>query len=140
MGEINVPGDSPEIIDHILKASRGRCRCCRDGVDVRPSGASDHRVHTVSAGDLREGRDVPALMCAACASAMAGGGFTSVIDFVFSTRQPCPACSAHRARQIGYGMPTADAFINEAPWQHLGGCSVSSDSPEWSCAACGHEW
>jgi len=92
----------------------------------------------VSEDDLRAGRDVPALICAACATAMAEGGFTSVVDFVFSTRPACPVCSAHRASQIGYGLPTRDSFVNMPPWQHSGGCCVGPE--QWRCRECGHEW
>ena len=138
MGEINLAGHSPATIKQILAASGGQCRCCHTEVNVRPGGASDHRVHTVSEDDLRAGRDVPALICAACATAMAEGGFTSVVDFVFSTRPACPVCSAHRSSQIGYGLPTRDSFVNMPPWQHSGGCCVGPE--QWRCRECGHEW
>ena len=138
MGDINLAGHSPATIKQILEASGGQCRCCRAEVNVRPGGASDHRVHTVSEDDLRAGRDVPALICAACATAMAEGGFTSVVDFVFSTRPACPVCSAHRSSQIGYGLPTRDSFVNMPPWQHSGGCCVGPE--QWICRECGHEW
>ncbi len=138
MGEINLAGHSPATIKRILTASGGQCRCCRTEVNVRPGGASDHQVHTVSEDDLREGRDVPALICASCATAMSEGGFTSVVDFVFSTRPACPVCSARRASQIGYGLPTRDSFVNMPPWQHSGGCCVGPE--QWICRECGHEW
>jgi len=138
MGEINLAGHSPATIKQILAASGGQCRCCHTEVNVRPGGASDHRVHTVSEDDLRAGRDVPALICAACATAMAEGGFTSVVDFVFSTRPACPVCSTHRSSQIGYGLPTRDSFVNMPPWQHSGGCCVGPE--QWRCRDCGHEW
>ena len=138
MGEINVPGNSPATISHILMASGGRCRCCHAEVDLGATDDSQPRVHTVSANDLREGRDVPALMCAACASAMTEGGFTSVVDFVFSTRPACPVCSARQSSQISYGMPTGDAYVNAPPWQHFGGCCVGPE--QWTCRECGHEW
>ena len=138
MGEINLAGHSPATIKQILEASGGQCRCCRAEVNVRSGGASNHRVHTVSEDDLREGRDVPALMCTDCATAMAENGFTSVVDFVFSTRPACPVFSAHRASQIGYGMPTRDSFVNMPPWQHSGGCCVGPE--QWICRQCGHEW
>jgi len=138
MGEINLAGHSPATIKQILAASGGQCRCCHTEVNVRPGGASDHRVHTVSEDDLRAGRDVPALICAACATAMAEGGFTSVVDFVFSTRPACPVCSTHRSSQIGYGLPTRDSFVNMPPWQHSGGCCVGPE--QWICRECGHEW
>ena len=138
MGEINLAGHSPATMKQILAASGGQCRCCHTEVNVRPGGASDHRVHTVSEDDLRAGRDVPALICAACATAMAEGGFTSVVDFVFSTRPACPVCSAHRSSQIGYGLPTRDSFVNMPPWQHSGGCCVGPE--QWRCRGCGHEW
>ena len=138
MGEINLAGHSPATIKQILAASGGQCRCCHTEVNVRPGGASDHRVHTVSEDDLRAGRDVPALICAACATAMAEGGFTSVVDFVFSTRPACPVCSTHRSSQIGYGLPTRDSFVNMPPWQHSGGCCVGPE--QWRCRGCGHEW
>jgi hypothetical protein len=138
MGEINLAGHSPATIKQILTASGGQCRCCHTEVNVRPGGASDHRVHTVSEDDLRAGRDVPALICASCDSAMSEGGFTSVVDFVFSTRPACPVCSTHRSSQIGYGLPTRDSFVNMPPWQHSGGCCVGPE--QWRCRGCGHEW
>ena len=137
MGEINLAGHSPATIKQILTASGGQCRCCRTEVNVRPGGASDHRVHTVSEDDLRGGRDVPALMCTDCATAMAEGGFTSVVDFMFSTHPACPMCSARRTRNIFYGLPAGPP----PPWGHSGGCVVGLPSAgRWSCAECGHKW
>ena len=75
-----------------------------------------------------------------CASAMVRGGFTSVVDFVFSRRPACPVCSARHARRIGYGMPTYDAALNIAPWDSMGGCVIDPFSPQWNCGACGHGW
>lgn len=140
MGDINLAGHSPATIKKILAASNGQCRCCRAKVNTRPWGASSRRVHTVSEDDLRGGRDVPALMCVACATAMDEGGFTSVVDFVFSARPACPECGARKACTIGYGMPSYDWIMNMSPWESSGGCVVGSNSPQWRCGKCAHEW
>ena len=92
MRDFNLVGHSPATIKHIVKASFGHCRCCFTEVNVRIWGARERHVHTVSEDDLRGGRDVPALMCTDCATAMAEGGFTSVVDFMFSTHPACPMC------------------------------------------------
>ena len=86
--------------------------------------------------DMRGGRDVPALMCTDCATAMAEGGFTSVVDFMFSTHPACPLCSARHTCGISYGFPAGPP----PPWACSGGCVVGSTSPRWQCAECGHEW
>ena len=112
MGDNNLVGDAPSAIKRILKASGGRCRCCRAEVDVSRKGSADRLVHNVSEDDLRNGRDVPALLCADCATAMTQGGFTTVVDYLFSTRPACPSCSAERARSISYGMPSYDWIAN----------------------------
>ena len=137
MRDFNLVGHSPATIKHILKASFGHCRCCFTEVNVRFWGARDRHVHTVSEDDLRGGRDVPALMCTDCATAMAEGGFTSVVDFMFSTHPACPVCSARRTRNIFYGLPAGPP----PPWGHSGGCVVGLPSAgRWSCAECGHKW
>ena len=136
MRDFNLIGHSPATIKHILKASFGHCRCCFTAVNVRLWGAWDRHVHTVSEDDLRGGRDVPALMCTDCATAMAEGGFTSVVDFMFSTHPACPMCSARHTCGISYGFPAGPP----PPWACSGGCIVFSTSPRWHCAECGHEW
>ena len=132
----SLAGHSPETIKNILKASLGRCRCCFTEVNVRFWGARDRHVHTVSEDGMRGGRDVPALMCTNCATAMAEGGFTSVVDFMFSKHPACPMCSARRTRNIFYGMPSGPP----PPWACSGGCVVGSTSPRWQCAECRHKW
>jgi hypothetical protein len=53
----------------------------------------------------------------------------------------CPECGAARVAQILYGY---DSLYEEADLDAgrvvLGGCVVREDSPQWRCAACGHEW
>jgi hypothetical protein len=137
MGEINLAGFSAATIKQILKASGGRCRCCGTEVNVRIWGSRDRHVHTVSEDDLRAGRDISALMCTDCAADMADGGFTSVVDFMFSTHPACPMCSARRTCGISYGLPAWPP----PPWRSLGGCIVGLPSAaRWQCAECGHKW
>jgi hypothetical protein len=126
MRDFNLVGHSPATIKRILKASFGHCRCCRAEVNVRIWGARDRHVHTVSEDDLRGGRDVPALMCTDCATAMAEGGFTSVVDFMFSTHPACPTCSARRTRNT---CPTTPSLRPPTPPPR---CSLQSFTPDIS--------
>ena len=138
MGDNNLAGDLTSAIKRIPKASGGRCRCCRAEVDISRKRSADRLVHTVSEDDLRSGRDVPALLCADCATAMTGGGFTTVVDYAFSTRPACPSCSAQRAHSISCGMPSYNWIANIAPWESSGGCVAQSS--RWTCGECGHNW
>ena len=133
-------GDSAVAISRILVAADLQCALCSEEATVTSEDELDRQVHTASADDVAQGRDWPALLCAECASAMVRGGFTSVVDFVFSRRPACPVCSARHARRIGYGMPTYDAALNIAPWDSMGGCVIDPFSPQWNCGACGHGW
>jgi hypothetical protein len=54
----------------------------------------------------------------------------------------CPFCGDERVAWIIYGLVSVEELRADldAGRVILGGCSVSEDSPEWRCRACGHEW
>lgn len=133
-------GDSSVAIARILVGADGRCTCCREKVVMTTEDDLDRLVHTAYGADVMTDGDWPALLCPGCETAMREGGFTSVVDFVFSRRPACPACSARRAKTIGYGMPSYHWIRNMAPWESSGGCVIDSSSSQWICGECGHEW
>jgi len=53
----------------------------------------------------------------------------------------CPSCGASDAVPILYGLPDAEGFrAAEAGQVILGGCSLTSSSPDTHCVSCGHDW
>lgn len=131
-------GHSSAAISRILLNAKGRCTVCYSDVLIDTEEDVDRLVHTASAAEVRARTDWPALLCDECATAMAEGGITSVVEFVYSRRPACPQCSAHRARGISFGMMSSAGAMNMTPWQTSGGCCVGPES--WSCGECGHEW
>ncbi|MDI2131110.1 hypothetical protein [Yinghuangia seranimata] len=54
--------------------------------------------------------------------------------------EKCPRCEG-RLLPIVYGYPAPSLFDRASAGEvRLGGCVVSSDSPQWSCADCGTEF
>jgi hypothetical protein len=53
----------------------------------------------------------------------------------------CPACGQDNSVPILYGLPDAEGFrAAEAGQVILGGCSLTSSSPDAHCRTCGHDW
>ena len=49
----------------------------------------------------------------------------------------CPTCGSAAVVRIAYGLPGNETIeAAERGEMMLGGCIVSSDSPEWLCTAC----
>lgn len=131
-------GDSSVAVARILLGARGKCTACYGDVAAAAEDDVDRLVHTAYGADVITGGDWPALLCGDCAAAMRDGGFSSVVDFVFSRCPACPVCSARRTSEIGYGMPSYEWQINITPWERSGGCCISPE--RWSCGECGYTW
>ena len=132
-------GDSSAAAARILLQSAGRCECCRELVVLDTTTQEEVIIHTVTAEDFAGRTDWPALLCAQCDAAMKAGGFSSVVDFMFSREPACPACGAHRTSTVSYGMPTYDWAMNMPTWVSGGGCCVG-ELGKWQCGQCGHNW
>lgn len=58
----------------------------------------------------------------------------------------CPKCSSHNVGRWVYGLVDKkledSSFVSEIRKGkvHLGGCSVSLDSPMYNCNSCGSDW
>jgi hypothetical protein len=53
----------------------------------------------------------------------------------------CPKCQSKEVVKIIYGYPTHKLFEEaRAEKVKLGGCVISSDSPNYACKSCRHEW
>ncbi len=136
---IDCAGHSSVAAARILLGSEGRCTCCEETVDVLGDSAGrQYTINTVSEGDLREGRDWPALLCSECCAAMKSSRFSKAIDYGFSFHPACPACSATRTRRNEYGLPAA-TYVTP-PWRNPQGCCIDRGTPSWSCGACGQTW
>ncbi|MGI9125890.1 MAG: hypothetical protein ACR2JM_14220, partial [Mycobacterium sp.] len=133
-------GDSALAIGSILMKAQGRCTVCYAAVVISTEEELDRLVHTASEAETSDGVDWPALLCDGCESAMRDGGFSNVVDFVYSGRPACPVCTARRAQAISYGKMGYEASLNSPPWQAGGGCVVDPSSPQWACRECGYCW
>lgn len=133
-------GHSSVAIAQIVMSAHSSCTACHGKVILASEQDVDRLVHTASHAKVDAGSDWPALLCPGCAEAMKSGGFTNVVDLVFSRRPACPRCSARRASSISYGRPPNDWAMNLAPWQGLGGCVVEPFAPRWRCQHCGYGW
>lgn len=53
----------------------------------------------------------------------------------------CPKCGGENTVPICYGMPMYEMYESEQKGELvLGGCCVTSDSPEWYCKECKNRW
>ena len=134
-------GHSSVAIGRIMMSANRSCTLCHDRVVIASEQDVDRLVPTAEVAEVAEvyaRADWPALLCPDCAQAMSSGGFTAVVDLVFSRHPACPRCSARQACRIGYGLPHARRAMNLAPWESLGGCVVLE--PGWHCRSCGNKW
>ena len=53
---------------------------------------------------------------------------------------PCPACGAHAARPVLYGMPDPEAFERLSEQVVFAGCLVPEVAHPYACAVCGARW
>jgi len=52
----------------------------------------------------------------------------------------CPYCGAKDQKEIMYGLPTHEAFVDAEEGKIvLGGCVISNESPRWHCPNCGRD-
>ena len=121
-------GHSSMAAARVLLESDGRCTGCAAVLDLV---SSIPAVRTVDSPE-----DWPAVLCAACRTAMHDSGFTTFLDYRFSLHPACPRCEACRTQGISFGMPVA--MDETAPWVNQRGCCVTDE--EWVCSRCHHEW
>ena len=53
----------------------------------------------------------------------------------------CPSCGDREPQRIAYGYPSPDMWDSVQLGEIvLGGCMISSESPNWLCRNCGLRW
>ncbi|MCV7281719.1 hypothetical protein H7J88_18995 [Mycolicibacterium flavescens] len=80
--------------------------------------------------------DWPGVLCPRCDTAMADGGFTSLIDYVFSQHPRCPFCGAQRTQSAQFGHTF---HLDFPPWDNYRGCARGRGD-DWTCTVCGSQW
>ncbi|KUI22755.1 hypothetical protein AU193_10685 [Mycobacterium sp. GA-1285] len=79
--------------------------------------------------------DWPGVLCPRCDTAMREGGFTSLIDYLFSQHPRCPYCGAQRTQSAQFGHVF---HLDFPPWDDYRGCVRRND--DWTCTECGSQW
>lgn len=126
----------------VLLASRGQCAGCGRRLDLVAEDARDDvHIHTADRcaedGPKWVPPDWPAALCDSCHTRMQHEGFTSFLDFRFSTHPRCPDCGAQHTMSAMYGMPAGPV---EEPWIATMGCVITEPRTRWVCGDCRRKW